>query len=111
MGRGHIGLRAFGFLMRDERMKGLPMVLETETEEVWPKEVEILQRMADPATPDEELDFEAMAEEIQVEVKKYAKEKTKKEPTKKKETATKKGKGKKGKKGESEEDSADEEDD
>ncbi|KIM22190.1 hypothetical protein M408DRAFT_333026 [Serendipita vermifera MAFF 305830] len=106
LGMGHIGLRAFGFLMRDDRMKGLPMVLETETEEVWPKEVEILQRMADPATPEDQFDFEAMAEEIKVEVKKYAKEKPEKP---KKEAAPKKGKGKKAKKAESEAES-DEED-
>jgi hypothetical protein len=99
--------------MRDERTKGIPMVLETPTEEVWPKEVEILQRMADTAIPESELDFDAMAEEIRVEAKKHEKEPVKKE---KKPAASKKGKtavkGKKGKKDEDDSDSGhDHEDD
>jgi AP endonuclease-1 len=101
--------------MRDERMKDLPMVLETVTEEVWPKEIDILQRMADLTVPEDQLDFEGMAEEIRVEVKKYEKEPVKKEPKKKKEPAAgKKGtaaKGKKGKKAESEEGAGDSEED
>jgi hypothetical protein len=101
--------------MRDERMKDLPMILETITEEVWPKEIEILQRMADLTVPEDQLDFEGMVEEIRVEVKKYEKEPVKKEPKKKKEPATaKKGttvKAKKAKKAESEEDAGDSEED
>jgi len=54
--------------MRDPRMKDLPMVLETETEEVWPKEIEVLQRMA----RGEEM-FEEMVGEIKALVKKHAK--------------------------------------
>jgi hypothetical protein len=100
--------------MRDERLKGLPMVLETVTEEVWPKEIEILQRMADPTIPEDQLDFEGMTEEIRVEVKKYEKEPVKKEPKKKEPGAKKpmaaKGK-KKGKKPDSEEDAGDSEED
>jgi AP endonuclease 1 len=92
--------------MRDERMKDLPMVLETVTEEAWPKEIEILQRMADLTVPEDQLDFDGMAEEIRVEVKKYEKEPKKKEPA-----AAKKGKGKKGKKAESEGDAGDSEED
>jgi len=49
-------------------MKNLPMVLETETEEVWPKEIEVLQRMARG-----EEDFDEMATEIKELVKKHAK--------------------------------------
>jgi AP endonuclease 1 len=101
--------------MRDERMKDLPMILETITEEVWPKEIEILQRMADLTIPEDQLDFEGMVEEIRVEVKKYEKEPKKKEPKKKKEPATaKKGtavKWKKAKKAESEDDAGDSEED
>jgi hypothetical protein len=91
--------------MRDERTKGIPMVLETPTEEVWPKEVEILQRMTDTAIPESELDFDAMAEEIRVEAKKHEKEPVKKE---KKPAASKKGKSAvKGKKGKKDEDDSD----
>lgn len=93
--RGFIGLRAFGFLMRDERLKNLPMVLETPTEEVWPKEIEVLQRMANPEVQDEDLDFEAMTDEIKTEAKKYEKEKKPKEKTKEKATVKKTKKTKK----------------
>jgi hypothetical protein len=65
------------------------MVLETPTEKVWPKEVEILQRMADTSIPESDLDFDAMAEEIRVEAKKHEKEPVKKE---KKAVVSKKGK-------------------
>jgi AP endonuclease-1 len=74
--RGKIGIRAFSFFMRDGRMKGLPMVLETETEEVWPKEVEVLQRMAQG-----EDNFDEMVGEIKELVKKHGKA-TKDKPSK-----------------------------
>jgi hypothetical protein len=54
--------------MRDARMKNLPMVLETETEEVWPKEIEVLQRMARG-----EDNFDEMVAEIRELVKKHGK--------------------------------------
>ena len=66
--RGKIGIRAFSFLMRDARMKGLPMILETETEEVWPKEIEVLQRMARG-----EDNLDEMVAEIKELVKKHGK--------------------------------------
>ena len=56
--------------MRDPRMKNLPMILETETEEVWPKEIEVLQRMGQG-----EENFEEMVAEIKELVKKHGKEK------------------------------------
>lgn len=68
--RGKIGIRAFSYLMRDPRMKGLPMVLETETEEVWPKEIEVLRRMAQG-----EENFDEMVAEIKELVKKHGKDK------------------------------------
>ena len=49
-------------------MKGLAMILETETEEVWPKEIEVLQRMARG-----EENFEEMVAEIKELVKKHGK--------------------------------------
>lgn len=103
IGIGHIGLRAFGFMMRDERLKGIPMVLETPLEEVWAKEIEVLQRIADTSIPEDELDFDAMRAEIEAEVKKYAKEPAKKEKKEKKEKPAGKGKGK-GKKPKKDED-------
>jgi vacuolar-type H+-ATPase subunit H len=54
--------------MRDPRMKTLPIVLETETEEVWPKEIEVLQRMAQG-----EENFDEMVAEIKELVRKHAK--------------------------------------
>jgi len=54
--------------MRDARMKDLPMILETETEEVWPKEIEVLQRMGRG-----EENFDEMVSEIKELVKKHAK--------------------------------------
>ena len=54
--------------MRDPRMRDLPMVLETETEEVWPKEIEVLQRMARG-----EENFDEMATEIKELVRRHAK--------------------------------------
>ncbi|KAG8818644.1 hypothetical protein FRC17_010763 [Serendipita sp. 399] len=115
LGLGHVGLRAFAFMMRDERLKGLPMVLETIVEEAWPKEIEILQRMADPTIPEDELDFDAMTNEIREEVKKHAKEenKAKKEKKEKKEKKPKAAasKSKKAKKAESDEDASEDEDD
>jgi hypothetical protein len=42
-------------------------------------EVEILQRMADASIPESDFDFDAMAEEIWIEAKKYAKAPFKKE--------------------------------
>jgi AP endonuclease-1 len=66
--RGKIGIKAFSFFMRDARMKGLAMILETETEEVWPKEIEVLQRMARG-----EENFDGMVAEIKELVKKHGK--------------------------------------
>lgn len=66
--RGKIGIRAFSFLMRDRRMAGLPMILETETEEVWPKEIEVLQRMGRG-----EENFEEMVAEVKELVEKHGK--------------------------------------
>ena len=95
-------------MMRDERLKGLPMVLETPVEEVWAKEIEVLQRMTDTSVPEDELDFDGMKAEIEAEVKKYAKEPVKKE---KKAKPAAKGKGKKAKKVDEDEDSAQSDDD
>jgi deoxyribonuclease-4 len=42
LGKGKIGLDAFGFLMNDPRMDDIPLVLETIDETIWAQEIEIL---------------------------------------------------------------------
>lgn len=76
---GEIGLEAFRLLMRDPRMKNIPMVLETPVEEAWAKEISVLQHLADPSIPDDELDLVKLTQEIKEEVEKHKKEEKKKE--------------------------------
>lgn len=45
LGRGKIGWPAFGFIMNDPRLDGLPMVLETVDEALWPQEIQELRRL------------------------------------------------------------------
>lgn len=42
IGKGEIGLDAFGFLMNDERMDDIPLILETIDESIWAEEIELL---------------------------------------------------------------------
>lgn len=42
LGRGKIGLDAFGFIMNDPRMDDIPLVLETIDETIWAQEIELL---------------------------------------------------------------------
>ena len=42
LGKGKIGLDAFRFLMNDERMDDIPMVLETIDSDIWKEEIELL---------------------------------------------------------------------
>ena len=42
LGVGKIGWDAFGFIMNDERMDDIPMVLETIDTEIWPEEIKAL---------------------------------------------------------------------
>ncbi|MBM3286250.1 MAG: deoxyribonuclease IV [Candidatus Eisenbacteria bacterium] len=47
IGKGHIGSRAFGFLMRDERFAGIPKILETPKEgEMDRRNLALLRRLA-----------------------------------------------------------------
>lgn len=42
--RGHISLATFGYLMRDPRLRNIPLILETPTDDdpaVWRKEIEV----------------------------------------------------------------------
>ncbi len=58
LGRGFIGLEAFRFIMNDERFDGIPMVLETIDERIWPQEIEMLYNLRHFSRPFEgELPF------------------------------------------------------
>jgi deoxyribonuclease-4 len=42
LGKGEIGLDSFKFLMQDERMNDIPLVLETIDDTIWKEEIELL---------------------------------------------------------------------
>lgn len=42
IGKGKIGLEAFGFIMNDSRLEEIPLVLETIDESIWKEEIELL---------------------------------------------------------------------
>ena len=42
LGKGEIGLDAFRFIMNDERMDDIPLILETIDESLWPEEIKLL---------------------------------------------------------------------
>ncbi|WP_028468021.1 deoxyribonuclease IV [Neptunomonas japonica] len=46
LGLGEIGLEVFKFIMRDERFRGVPLVLETIDETVWAEEIQMLRRFS-----------------------------------------------------------------
>ncbi|WP_210396943.1 deoxyribonuclease IV [Motiliproteus sediminis] len=45
LGRGHIGLEVFRFIMNDARFDQIPMVLETIDESIWADEIALLRRL------------------------------------------------------------------
>ncbi len=47
LGVGKIGWDAFGFIMNDERMDDIPLVLETINEEIWQQEIEALYNLVE----------------------------------------------------------------
>jgi deoxyribonuclease IV len=47
IGKGTLGLATFEMVMRDKRFDGVPLVLETIDESLWPHEVVMLKDMAD----------------------------------------------------------------
>ncbi len=47
LGKGHIGLDAFRFIMNDERMNDIPLVLETIDESIWDQEIALLYSMVE----------------------------------------------------------------
>ena len=42
LGKGEIGLDAFRFIMNDERMNDIPLILETIDDSIWKEEIELL---------------------------------------------------------------------
>lgn len=45
IGKGNIGLPAFGFLMQDPRFSGLPLILETPNHKLWEEEISLLRSL------------------------------------------------------------------
>jgi deoxyribonuclease-4 len=45
LGKGEIGLDAFRFIMQDERIKNIPLILETIDDSLWKEEIELLKKM------------------------------------------------------------------
>ncbi|WP_415892650.1 deoxyribonuclease IV [Neptuniibacter sp. PT8_73] len=46
LGQGEIGLEVFKFIMRDDRFRGIPLVLETIDETIWAEEIQMLRRFS-----------------------------------------------------------------
>lgn len=47
IGAGKIGLDAFRFILNDERIDDIPMILETIDDSIWPQEIELLYSLID----------------------------------------------------------------
>lgn len=45
LGKGTLGLNPFRFIMKDIRFDGIPLVLETPDEQLWPEEINLLKGM------------------------------------------------------------------
>lgn len=45
IGKGTLGLEVFEYIMNDDRFNGIPLILETPDEELWPEEVELLKKL------------------------------------------------------------------
>jgi AP endonuclease-1 len=66
IGQGYLGLEAFRVLMNDERLQGIPLVLETPNNDdpgVWAKEIKLLERLVGMTGEEEE--FKALVAELQ----------------------------------------------
>ncbi|WP_415899339.1 deoxyribonuclease IV [Neptuniibacter sp. QD48_11] len=46
LGQGEIGLEVFKFIMRDDRFRGIPLVLETIDETIWAEEIQLLRQFS-----------------------------------------------------------------
>lgn len=47
IGQGHMGTKAFSHIMKDPRLDGLPLILETPNPDRWPEEIRMLYRLGD----------------------------------------------------------------
>jgi len=66
IGQGYLGLEAFRFIVNDERLHGLPMVLETPTAgdpKVWADEIKLLESLVGMTGEEDEL--KTLAEKLQ----------------------------------------------
>ncbi len=45
LGKGKLGLEPFRLIMQDQRMEGIPLILETIDESIWAEEIALLARM------------------------------------------------------------------
>ena len=46
LGAGEIGMECFRYIARDARFDGIPLILETPDESLWPEEIATLQALA-----------------------------------------------------------------
>lgn len=46
LGNGYLGMTVFEYIMKDSRFDGIPMVLETIDESLWPEEIALLKKLA-----------------------------------------------------------------
>ncbi|MFY0676574.1 MAG: deoxyribonuclease IV [Neptuniibacter sp.] len=46
LGQGEIGLEVFRFIMRDDRFRGIPLILETIDETIWADEIQLLRQFS-----------------------------------------------------------------
>ena len=45
LGKGFMGMDTFNFIMNDARFNGIPLILETPDEEIWPEEIKLLKSL------------------------------------------------------------------
>mgnify|MGYP001288058904 CR=1 FL=1 len=53
IGKGNIGMAAFGFLMQDPRFSGIPLILETPNHRLWKEEILMLRALEKGPVPEE----------------------------------------------------------
>ncbi len=46
LGKGFLGIGLFKFIMRDQRLQNIPLILETPDENIWPEEIALLKELA-----------------------------------------------------------------
>lgn len=106
IGLGEIGLAAFRFVVRDERLAGIPLILETPTfeeTEVWQREIKLLYELQEVDGTDAQVEarLKQMTEDWRKELAEMRRKSGKDQP--------KAPKAKKGKKADQDENSDDDE--